>query len=493
MEKSELVVELGVEEIPASMLEDAARQLAEFLVESLKAQRLPVGEAERLYTPRRIIVAIRDIPVCQDDLVESIVGPPKSVAYDAAGVPTRAALAFAQKNGVPASQLKIVQTPKGEYLSIERKVRGEKTHKILETLLPSVIGKIQFPKTMHWSADNFRFVRPLRWIVALFGGTRVRFKIADITSSNFTVGHRFLGKPRIVVSSFDSLKQKLRENSVLVDPQERLARIGSELEREAVACGGHLLDDPELLKTVVNLNEMPSVIRGSFEQRFLSLPQEILITVMREHQKYFSVMNDKQELLPVFLAVVNLQSDAKGNIRTGHERVLRARLADAAFFWDTDRKIPLGNRESSLKNVLFQEKLGSYYDKTQRLLALLPKVAPVLGRVRPIGGSGKRSLLVQMRFDHRNGQGVYGFAGCGRRPLCACRGIPGTGMARHLRTILPEVFECTLADFRYRRDSGASGSRGHGVRLLLRRVDPFRFGRSLCRPAPGKRYLEDNF
>jgi len=414
MEKSELVVELGVEEIPASMLEDAARQLEEFLVESLQAQRLPVGEAERLYTPRRIIAAIRDIPVCQDDLVESIVGPPKSVAYDAAGVPTRAALAFAQKNGVDASQLKVVQTPKGEYLSIERKVRGEKTHKILETLLPSVIGKIQFPKTMHWSDDNFRFVRPLRWIVALFGGARVRFKIADVASSHFTVGHRFLGKPRIVVSSFDSLKQKLRENSVLVDPQERLARIGSELEREALACGGHLLNDPELLKTVVNLNEMPSVIRGSFEQRFLALPQEILITVMREHQKYFSVLGDKQELLPVFLAVVNLQSDAKGNIRTGHERVLRARLADAAFFWDTDRKIPLGNRESSLKNVLFQEKLGSYYDKTQRLLALLPKVAPVLGRpdlladLESAACLCKCDLITEMVKEFTDLQGVVG-------------------------------------------------------------------------------------
>jgi glycyl-tRNA synthetase beta chain len=414
MEKSELVVELGVEEIPASMLEDAARQLVEFLVESLKAQRLSVGEVERLYSPRRIIAAIREIPVCQDDLVESIVGPPKSVAYDAAGVPTRAAMAFAQKNGVHASQLKIVQTPKGEYLSIQRNVPGEKTHKILETLLPSIIGKIQFPKTMHWSADNFRFVRPLRWIVALFGGARVRFKIADVKSSNFTVGHRFLGKPRIVVSSFDSLKRALRENSVLVDPQERLARIGSELQREALACAGHLLDDPALLKTVANLNEMPSVICGSFERRFLSLPQEILITVMREHQKYFSVLNDKKELLPVFLAVVNLQSDAKGNIRMGHERVLRARLADAAFFWDTDRKVPLGNRESSLKNVMFQEKLGSYHDKTQRLLALLPKVAPMLGRpdlladLESAARLCKCDLITEMVKEFTDLQGVVG-------------------------------------------------------------------------------------
>ncbi|HTY62060.1 MAG TPA: glycine--tRNA ligase subunit beta [Acidobacteriota bacterium] len=414
MEKSELVVELGVEEIPASMIEDAARQLAEILVESLKTQRLPVGTVDRLYTPRRIIAAIRDIPVCQEDLVESIVGPPKSVAYDSAGNPTRAALAFAQKNGVTASQLKFVQTPKGEYLSIERKVRGMKTHKLLEALLPSAIAKIQFPKTMHWTADNFRFVRPLRWIVALFGGKCVRFKIADIASSKFTVGHRFLGKSRIAVSSYDSLKNALRENSVLVDPQERLVRINAELLREAEACGGRLLEDPELLKTVVNLNEMPSVIRGSFEQRFLSLPSEILITVMREHQKYFCVMNGKGELLPVFLAVVNLQSDAKGLIRVGHERVLRARLADAAFFWDTDRKTPLGDREPSLKSVLFQEKLGSYFDKTQRLLALLPKVTPILGKgdlladLERAAHLCKCDLITEMVKEFTDLQGVVG-------------------------------------------------------------------------------------
>jgi len=414
MEKSELVVELGVEEIPASMLEDAARQLAQILAESLKAQRLSVGEQERLYTPRRIIASIKDIPACQDDLVESIVGPPRGVAYDATGNPTRAALAFAEKNGVPVSRLRIVQTPKGDYLSVERKARGEKTHKILETLLPSAIAKLQFPKTMHWTADNFRFVRPLRWIVALYGGKCVRFRVADVASSKFTSGHRFLGKPRIAVASFESLKNALRENSVLVDPQERLQRISTELEREAQICGGRLLDDAALLKTVVNLNEMPSVIRGSFEQRFLSLPSEILITVMREHQKYFSVLNAGGELLPVFLAVVNLQADTKGVIRTGHERVLRARLADAAFFWDTDRKIPLANREASLKSVLFQERLGSYNDKAQRLLALLPKVVPVLGRADLLADLEtavhlcKCDLVTEMVKEFTDLQGVVG-------------------------------------------------------------------------------------
>jgi glycyl-tRNA synthetase beta chain len=180
-----------------------------------------------------------------------------------------------------------VQMPK-EYLSIVRKVHGEKTHRILEQLIPDAIAKIQFPKTMHWSADHFRFARPLRWIVALFGGKLVRFSLADLASSKFTAGHRFLGKPKIAVSSLADLQSALRENSVLVDPEERLACIQAGLLKESEACGGRLLEDLDLLKTVVNLNEAPSIVRGSFEERFLSLPKEILITVMREHQKYFS-------------------------------------------------------------------------------------------------------------------------------------------------------------------------------------------------------------
>ena len=281
MEKSELVVELGVEEIPASMLEDATRQFAEAIVQSLEQQRLSVGTCTQWYTPRRIIVGLSDIPICQDDLQETIIGPPQGVAYDASGTPTKAALAFAQKNGVALKNVQLTETPKGTYLSIVRKVQGNKTHKMLETILPAAISSLQFPKTMHWSPDNFRFVRPLRWIVALFAGKVVRFRLADITSSRYTSGHRFLGKAKIRVTSLTSLQDALRENSVLVDPNERLTIIQEGLLREAGECNGQLLEDPDLLKTVVNLNEAPSVVRGEFERRFLSLPQEILITVMR--------------------------------------------------------------------------------------------------------------------------------------------------------------------------------------------------------------------
>ncbi len=414
MEKQDLEVELGVEEIPASIIQDAALQFSDNLIQSLKDQRLSSKPNAVWYTPRRIIVGLGDIPIAQDNLVEVITGPPKSVAYDASGRPAKAALAFAQKNRVPLSRIKIIQTPKGEYLALERKVRGKRTLKLLETIIPSAIANIQFAKTMQWSADHFRFSRPLRWILALYGGRLVRFRVADVTSANYTVGHRFLGKSRIVVSSLNTLKQRLQENAVLVDPEERLSAIKLGLNREAKLSGGHPIDDPDLLKTVVNLNEYPSVICGAFEARFLNLPEEILITVMREHQKYFSVLDDRGRLLPIFLAVVNLQSDNQELIRAGHERVLRARLADAAFFWDMDRRTRLADRESALKSVLFQDKLGSYYDKTQRVLRLLPKVAQILdhsdlaGDLEAAAHVFKCDLVAEMVKEFADLQGIVG-------------------------------------------------------------------------------------
>jgi len=414
MKKKDLTIELGVEEIPASMLEKAANQFADVLIELLDQNRLTAGERTVWYTPRRIIVGIREIPERQDDLIETIIGPPKRIGYDSEGVPTKAALAFAQKNKVLPSAIEIREMPKGEYLCIERKVKGKLTNTLLKTLLPQAIGRIEFQKTMHWSPDQFRFIRPLRWIVAFFGEKVVRFKVADVTSSNYTSGHRFLGNSRIKVNGLSSLRDRLLENSVLVDPEARNLLIQKELSRESKASGGRLLNDPELLETVVNLNEAPSVVQGAFDEKFLSLPKEILVTVMREHQKYFSILNDADQLMPVFLAVVNLRTDQKDTIRTGHERVLRARLDDAAFFWDNDRKTKLLDREKQLKNVVFQEKLGTYFDKNKRILALLPKIAQSVGKpdciedLEKAGHIFKCDLVTEMVKEFTDLQGIVG-------------------------------------------------------------------------------------
>jgi glycyl-tRNA synthetase beta chain len=378
MEKSELLIELGTEEIPASLLESSARQLAKTMVDLLQAERLSAAVKAIWYTPRRLVVGLEGIPARQDDVFESVNGPARSVAFDAQGAPTRAALGFAQKHGVEVSALQTVQTAKGEYLAVVRRIKGEATKAILQRLIPVAIGRLAFPKTMHWSSDKFRFSRPIRWTVALFGGSVVKFQVADVISSRYTTGHRFLGKRRIAVASLEDLRDRLRENGVIVDPAEREEMIRKGLSEESLACGGRLLADPDLLQTVINLNEFPSVIGGSFEPRFLSLPQEILITVMREHQKYFSVLGAGDKLLPAFLAVINLPAEKASLIRAGHERVLRARLADAAFFWDTDRKKPVADREVLLKNVVFQEKLGSYHEKQQRVASLLPCIADMM-------------------------------------------------------------------------------------------------------------------
>ncbi len=415
MTKSDLIVELGFEEIPAWMLQGAAEQFAGLLSKGLEDSRLQGSPGVVWYTPRRIIAEVREIPLRQDDLVENVVGPPTSVAYDASGAPTRAALAFAQKNGVALDQLRAVRTPKGEYLSVIRRTRGEPTRALLERLIPTAVAGIQFPKAMTWSPDRFRFARPLRWIVALYGGKVVKFRVADVNSSRFTTGHRFLSRrKRIAVSSVEGLCRDLRENGVLADPTERRSRIQQGLAREAAACGGHPLEDPRLLETVVNLNELPAVIHGSFESRFLALPQEILVTVLREHQKYFSVLGSEGQILPAFLSVINLEAESTAKISAGHERVLRARLADAAFFWDTDRKTELYSRTESLREVLFQEKLGSYYDKTLRVLALLPRLAEMAGcsdqlpDLESAARMFKCDLLTEMVKEFTDLQGVVG-------------------------------------------------------------------------------------
>jgi glycyl-tRNA synthetase beta chain len=414
MENAELVVELGTEELPASLIEGAAQQFAQQLVSGLRAERLTGSVSAVWYTPRRTIVALDNLPARQDGVSETIMGPPRRVAFDSEGKPTRAAIAFAEKNGVALSKTKVIETPKGEYLSVVRKHKGEKTTKVLERVIPAALQKLQFPKTMVWSPDKFRFARPLRWIVAIYAGKVVKFKVADVVSSRYTSGHRFMGKSRIPVTGLLSLRDALRNNGVIVDPAERKERIVAALANAAAAAGGRLLKDDDLLETVVNLNENPSVVCGAFDRRFLELPDEILVTVMREHQKYFSVLNEDGRLLPVFLAVINLPADPGGKIRAGHERVLRARFADAEFFWNTDRKIPIGDREASLRTVLFQQKLGSYFDKTQRVLALLPPIAAAAGcagelqELKAAAHLLKCDLVTEMVKEFTDLQGIVG-------------------------------------------------------------------------------------
>ncbi len=304
-------------------------------------------------------------------MAREISGPPKSVAYDAAGLPTRAAVSFAEKQGLPVSKLTIVTTPKGEYVVAKQLVRGRFAAEILKDVLPEAIREISWPRSMIWTgAQSPRFIRPIRWIVALLDGKVISFSYADVHAGNHTDGHRFLGKRRIPVSSPRDYEAKLKRNFVSCRPGVRRKKIEAELRALPARKGLRTHADAGLLELVTYLNECPSVILGSFDPAFLTLPDEILITVMRGHQKYFAVEGRNGALAPHFLAVINLPRDPKGLIRGGHERVLRARFADAQFFWETDQKTRLGDYLPKLGAVTYERRLGSYGDKVARMRSL---------------------------------------------------------------------------------------------------------------------------
>ena len=367
--KLELLFEIGAEEIPAGMLPRAEEELKVIIEKLLATENLTEGiSVETFAAPRRLVAWVRGLLAKQADVVSEVTGPPKSVAYDAQGQPTRAAVSFAEKQGIRLVDVYLIQTPKGEYLAAKHTMRGRTAEQILAELLPRAIHDLTWPRTMTWTGlDGARFIRPIRWIVATLNGRPFHFTFGGISAGNVTRGHRFLGSSAITVTTFADYEKKLRANGVIVKPADRRAKIERELAATTKRNGYKLHHDPELLKLVVYLNEFPSVLEGSFDEKFLSLPDEILITVMRDHQKYFALENKRGELAPNFLAVINLAKDTKGHVAAGHERVLRARFADAEFFWASDQKCRLADYLPKLAKVTYESRLGSYADKVERI------------------------------------------------------------------------------------------------------------------------------
>jgi glycyl-tRNA synthetase beta chain len=372
----ELLFEIGCEEIPAGMIGKACGDLKAILAKHLAANGLieessSESSIETFGAPRRLVAVAGAVRLRQEDVTKEIVGPPKSVAFDNVGEPTRAAMSFAEKQGVPISQLVFVNTPRGECLATRQVVVGRPTAQILEEILPVVIREISWPRSMYWTGkDGARFIRPIRWIVAVLDGKPAPVSFAGLLAGNRTQGHRFLGKKDIPVANSADYEAKLRANFVLPRPEERKGKIEAEIRALASRKGLRAHEDPGLLESVTYLNEYPTVILGAFDPAYLELPEEILVTVMRGHQKYFALESRKGNLAANFLAVINLPSDAKGFVRAGHERVLRARFADARFFWEADQKIPLGDYLPRLGAVTYERRLGSYGAKVERMRAL---------------------------------------------------------------------------------------------------------------------------
>jgi len=369
----DLLFEIGCEEIPAGMIARAAAELKAILTKHLSAADLvdePTVEEtiEAFGAPRRLAVIASGMRLRQMDSTREVTGPPKSVAFDNLGEPTRAAMSFAEKQGIPVSKLSVVTTPKGEYVVARQIVIGKPAAEILAEILPQAIQEISWPRSMYWmGAHGPRFIRPIRWIVALLDGKAVPFSFAWLRAGNRTVGHRFLGKESIPLDGPGDYEAKLKKNFVLCRPATRRKKIEAEIHQLTARNKLSVHDDAGLLNLVTYLNEYPSVIMGNFDPAYLALPDEILITVMRDHQKYFGLETRDGELAPHFLAVINLPSDPKGLVRAGHERVLRARFADAQFFWETDQKRKLGDYLSRLAAVTYESRLGSYADKVERM------------------------------------------------------------------------------------------------------------------------------
>jgi glycyl-tRNA synthetase beta chain len=363
------LLEIGTEEIPDWMIPNALENL-HLLFEKLG---LPHETVTLDATPRRLVLRVDGLPERQADSEERVLGPAKSA-------PMPAVAGFARKHGIKPEDMVVESTPKGEYFTLTKKIAGRRITDILAEALPGVILGIYFPKTMYWTAKNGpRFIRPIRWIVALLGEETVPFEIAGVHSGNLTAGHRSLGAREVVVTPADYV-ERLRDHYVILSAEERRVRIQSQLATLRVK------SDPALLETLVYLTEFPTPITGSFDPQFLELPEEVLVTVMRHHQKYFSVEDANGKLAPQFVAVMNIPADPEGFVRSGNERVLRARFNDARFFWETDQKKSLADRRQDLANVTFQAKLGSYLEKTDRTVALTAE----------LGGDGYAQRAAQL-------------------------------------------------------------------------------------------------
>jgi glycyl-tRNA synthetase beta chain len=378
---ADFFLEIGLEEVPARMIAGAEAELGKRVNDLLARERL-LGPAARLTTystPRRLAVLVKGVRPRQSDTQEQLTGPSWKVAFRD-GAPTAAAEAFAQKTGVAVTALKKITNAKGEYVSATVKRTGREALELLAAELPREVAGIYWAKNMYWRAGKpERFVRPVRWIVALLGSKVVPLEIAGIPAGKRSRGHRILfGEKPVLLAKAADYSEKLRKAFVAVDVAERRQSIRKALDAATrTVPGARWREDQELMETVVHLTEWPTVILGDFEPEYLALPEEVLVTVMRDHQKYFAVEDASCKLAPHFLAVLNTQVDDEGSeiIRHGNARVLRARFKDARFFWDFDQKTPLTARVASLKNVTFQKELGSYHWKTEANIRISRELA----------------------------------------------------------------------------------------------------------------------
>lgn len=447
----ELLLEIGTEELPYQFVAPALKALQQSAESMLAEHRLSHGTVRTLGTPRRLALLVEGLAAQQASAVKEAMGPSKAVAFGPDGQPTKAAVGFASGQGVAVQDLQVRTTPKGEYVFAVKQEKGQAAATVLAQLLPQLLAKLSFPKAMHWNETGLRFARPIRWLVALCGGKVLPITFASIKAGNQTYGHRIMspaaakGRGFTVTSIVQYLKDTER-HGVIVDQARRREMILSQLAALAKSARGSLHHDEELIEQAVYMVEYPHTILGSFKPHYLSLPKEILMTSMKEHQGFFALIDQKGGLLPNFLAVTNMKLSNMQLIREGNERVLAARLADARFFFDEDRKTPLSSRVEKQQAVTFQQKLGSLRQKTTRVVALASAIAQRLGDASLVEDARraaelcKADLLTGIVGEFPTLQGVMGgeyAAHDGERPSVS-QAIREQYMPRAMEGDLPE-------------------------------------------------------
>ncbi|MCL4841445.1 MAG: glycine--tRNA ligase subunit beta [Bryobacteraceae bacterium] len=399
------LLEIGVEEIPHWMIAPALADLDRLFRSVLDENRLEAADLQLDGTPRRLVLRAAALPVRQADREELVMGPPKAAGEGAAN-------GFARKNGVTLDQLAIESTPKGDYYALRRAVAGRETREILAAALPALITKIPWPKAMYWTGkDGARFIRPIRWIACLLGDQVVEFELAGVQSGANSRGHRRLGADEVVFDH-STYEDRLRKNGVILSAAERRKKILDGIKKLLKGTDLRLSADEALLDDLAFLTEFPTPILGAFDEKFLGLPAEVLTTVMRHHQRYFTLQRPDGSMAPHFIAVMNMKADRQGFVRKGNERVLEARFNDARFFWEVDQQKPLAQRIDDLKNVTFQARLGSYHAKTQGIEAGATRMARLLSvdvaSVRRAASLAKTDLTTEMVKELTELQGVMG-------------------------------------------------------------------------------------
>ncbi|MEC1411645.1 glycine--tRNA ligase subunit beta [Bacillus safensis] len=413
MNKQDVLLEIGLEEMPARFMPESTKQLGEKVKAWFETQNISFKETALFNSPRRLAVLVKGVAEKQEDIKEEAKGPAKKIAQDAEGNWTKAAEGFARGQGASTDDLYFKEIKGVDYVHVQKFQEGKQVKDLLPAL-GEIAASLSFPKNMRWGSEDLRYIRPIKWIVCLFGEEIVPVEIAGVKSGRETRGHRFLG----TTASIDipaSYEQTLRDQFVIADSDKRKQFITEQLDALSTEKGWVIPVDPELLEEVNDLVEYPTVLSGSFEEEFLALPEEVLVTTMKEHQRYFPVKNEQGELLPHFITVRNGNSEALENVARGNEKVLRARLSDAAFFYKEDEKLVIEDNIKKLDKVVFHEKLGTIGDKLKRVTDIATRLAAHVGaddettkRVARAASISKFDLVTQMVYEFPELQGIMG-------------------------------------------------------------------------------------